>query len=210
MYQANMRYAPRAGDNLPRRIAKRLLRAGLGGPDIRKRVAALESTPIQVREQREYRAALATLVSPFTLRLAPDPEYLGWRYALDLPFAKYRLFEITAGEGLAGYVILHERTNRVVVAQADGSEAKSLAIGIMKAVAQVTENDSSPREILLTSTHPAMQAVFVECGMSVAGQGRPFVLKSRRGTSPIAQDTSNWLINFDWGDNSLRPPFGRG
>jgi hypothetical protein len=209
MYQANMRYASRAGDSLARRVAKRFLRAALGGPDIRRRVAALKAGRIEVREQREYRAALETLRSPFTLRLAPDPEYLSWRYALDLPFAKYRLFEIAAGEGLAGYVILHERPNRIVVAQADGSDAKSLAVGIMKAIAQVTESDSSPREILLTSTHPEMQAVFADCGMSLAGQGRPFALKSRRGANPIAQDTTNWLINFDWGDNSLRPPFGR-
>ena len=54
-----------------------------------------------------------------------------------------------------------------------------------------------------------MQAVFEASGMRAAGQGRPFALKGQRGTALFPQDTMSWLINFDWGDNSLRPPFGR-
>ncbi|HUQ10234.1 MAG TPA: hypothetical protein VM146_07950 [Steroidobacteraceae bacterium] len=208
IYQANMRYAPRAGENLARRLAKRLLRACFTD-DVRKRVAALQVPPIEVREQFEYRDALATLSSPFLLRLAPDLEYLRWRYALDLPFAKYRLFEITAAAGLIGYVVLHERANRIVVSHADGSDARLLAAGIMKAVALVSERDSRPREILLTSSHPEMQIMFEASGMRAAGQGRSLALKSRRGAALFAQETSGWLVNFDWGDNSLRPPFGR-
>lgn len=209
VYQANMRYAPRTGENLARRAARGLLRAAFGSRDIRKQVAALKTPPLEVREQRELSAALTSLRSPFALRLAPDLEYLRWRYALDLSFVKYRLFEIQAADGLAGYVILHERPRRVVVAHADGRDATLLAAGIMKAVAQVIAYDSTPREILLTTTHPGMQTVFESCGLRPAAQGRPFALKSRRGTLAISQDTSNWLVNFDWGDNSLRPPFGR-
>lgn len=208
IYKANVRYAPRAGENMARSVAKRLLRTVLGGGDIRKRVAALK-TPIEVREQHEYPASLATLPSAFTLRLAPDLDYMRWRYALDLPFARYRLFEIAAAEGLIGYVILHECANRVVVSHADGSDARLLAAGILKALALVTERDSKPRAILLTSSHPEMQAVFEASGMIAAPQGRQFALKSRRGAPLFSQDTSRWLVNFDWGDNSLRPPFGR-
>jgi hypothetical protein len=209
IYQANLRYAPHAADSLARRLAKRVLRAGFGGPDIRRRVSAMAVPSVEVREQREYRAALTTLSSPFSLRLVPDLDYLRWRYALDLPFAKYRLFEIASTGGDVGYVILHERPNRIVVSHADGRDARLLAAGIMKAVAQVSERDATPREVLLTSSHPGMQAVFEACGMRAAGQGRPFALKSRRGAPLFAQDTTGWLINFDWGDNSLRPPFGR-
>lgn len=208
IYQANMRYAPRAGESLVRRAAKRLLRA-FGSADIRKQVAALKAPPLEVRERQEYGVALTTLRSPFSLRLAPDLEYLRWRYALDLPFARYRLFEIEAADGLVGYVVLHVRPRRVVVAHADGGDPRLLAAGIMKAVAQVIEHDSTPREILLTSTHPAMQEVFAACRLRPAPQGRPFALKSRRGALPVMPDTANWLVNFDWGDNSLRPPFGR-
>lgn len=209
VYQANMRYAPHVADGLARSLAKRLLRAMRGGANIGRRVASLEPRAVEVREQREYRDSLAKFSSPFALRLAPDPEYLSWRYALDLPFAKYRLFEIDAGASTVGYVILHERPNRIVVAQADGSDARSLAIGIMKAVANATERDTSPREVLLTSSHPGMRSVFEACGMRAAVKGRPFALKSRRNAPLFERDTSGWLINFDWGDNSLRPPFGR-
>ena len=79
----------------------------------------------------------------------------------------------------------------------------------MKAAALVIAQDTKPREIQLSSTHPEMQAVFEACGMRAARQGRPFALKGQRGTALFAQDTTNWLVNFDWGDNSLRPPFGR-
>jgi hypothetical protein len=194
---------------MARRFAKRILRAGLGSGDVASRVASLKTAPIEIREQREYRDQLATLSSPFTLRLAPDLEYLRWRYSLELPFAKYRLFEIAAAGGVIGYVILHERANQVVVAQADGSDARLLAAGIMKAVAFVIEGDLEPRKVSLTSTHPEMQAVFEAAGMRAAAQGRPFALKGQRGTPLFAQDTMSWSINFDWGDNSLRPPFGR-
>jgi hypothetical protein len=165
--------------------------------------------PIEIREQREYRDQLATLPSPFLLRLAPDLEYLRWRYSLALPFAKYRLFEIAAADSTIGYVILHERANQVVVSHADGSNARLLAAGIMKAVAFVIEGDFNPRKIVLTSTHPEMRAVFEASGMRPTRQGRPFALKSQRGTPLFSQDTMSWSINFDWGDNSLRPPFGR-
>ena len=209
VYDGNRRYATHAGDSMARRFAKRILRTGWFSADVGKRVAALKIPPIEIREQREYREQLATLPSPFLLRLAPDLEYLRWRYSLDLPFARYRLFEIAAADEVIGYVILHERANQVVVSQADGSDARLLAAGIMKAVAFVIAGDLKPRKVLLTSTHPEMQAVFEASGMRAAGQGRPFALKGQRGTALFPQDTMSWLINFDWGDNSLRPPFGR-
>lgn len=209
IYHANHRFAPRAGESRLRRLAKRVLRAGLGSGDIRRRVAALNTPPIEVREHQEYHDALVSMPSPFLLRLAPDLEYLRWRYALDLPFATYRLFEIAVAGSAIGYVILHERANRVVVAHADGSDARLLAVGILKAALLVTECDRKPRAIRLTSSHPEMQAVFEQAGMRAAEQGRAFALKSRRGTPLFPPDTSGWLINFDWGDNSLRPPFGR-
>jgi len=208
-YNGNRRYEPRAGEGLARRFAKQILRAGFGGGDVARRVAALKIPPIEIREQREYQDQLATMPSPFVLRVAPDLEYLRWRYSLDLPFAKYRLFEIAVADSTIGYVVLHERANQVVVAHADGSDARLLAAGIMKAVAFVIEGDIKPRQVLLTSTHPEMQAVFEASGMRAMDQGRPFALKSQRGTPLFAQDTVGWLINFDWGDNSLRPPFGR-
>ena len=209
VYQANRRFAPHAGEGMARRFAKRLLRAGLGSGDIRKRVAALKGPPIEIREQREYRDTLTTLSSPFLLRLAPDLAYLRWRYALDLPFARYRLFEIATADGVIGYVVLHERAKRIVVSHADGNDARLLAVGILKALAQVTERDREPREMLLTSSHPGMQAVFAAGGMRAARQGRPLVLKGQRGTNLFSPDTANWSVNFDWGDNALRPPFGR-
>jgi hypothetical protein len=180
VYDGNRRYEPHAGESMARRIAKRILRSGWFRTDVGKRVAALKIPPIEIREQREYRDQLVTLASPFLLRLAPDLEYLRWRYSLDLPFARYRLFEIAAADEVIGYVILHERANQVVVSHADGSDARLLAAGIMKAVAFVIEGDLKPRRVLLTSTHPEMQAVFEASGMRAAGQGRPFALKGQR------------------------------
>ncbi len=163
---------------------------------------------LTVQEEQTYTEDLLPRHSPFTFRFAPDVEYLRWRYDTRLSYVRYRLFRLRRGPDTVGYVILNDQPERLLVAHCDGEDAAELAYGVALSVAEAGSRDQRPREVLLTSCHPVMQGVFQALGFRAAQQERPFVLGSRchRHMLPPA-DTSGWLINFDMGDNGLRPPF---
>ncbi|MCL5743284.1 MAG: hypothetical protein M1541_05045 [Acidobacteria bacterium] len=63
------------------------------------------------------------------------------------------------------------------------------------------------RTVLLASSHVHMQHLFYDFGFRNTGS-RPFMIGGIRKTTPdIGSETSNWLVNFDLGDNGLRAPF---
>ena len=159
-----------------------------------------------VREETACSEEMLPRRSPFSLRFAPTTAYLNWRYSTGLSFVRYRVFRIMAGGESVGYVIINESPDRLIVAQCDAGDAATLACGVMLALVEVSQDDTQPREVLLTSSHPAMQRIYSDCGFR-AERERPFAIGSRRGGAPIAPDTSEWLINYDWTDNGLRPPF---
>jgi hypothetical protein len=206
-WRANRRYPVHPGESMPRRLAKAVLRATTRKVDVVGRGARLFPASLEVHEELDYRDELASLPSPFTFRLAPDVAYLRWRYGLKLPFARYRLFTITLDKKLTGYVVLQDRKDEIVVSHMDGTDAALLALGTMKAIAAMSENDAHRRGILLTSAHPDMQRVFESFGLRPDSGTRSLVMRGPKGAQPFPADTSNWLTNFDWGDNSLRPPF---
>jgi hypothetical protein len=138
------------------------------------------------------------------LRFAPDANYLAWRYSTQLPFVRYRLFRVLDRGRSAGYVILNESPERVIVSQCDGEDAETLAWGVVLSLLNAGQADRQPRTVMLTCCHPTMQEIYRSFGFK-ADSTHPFALGSlRRSIAPPAgSNTSNWLINYDWGDNGL-------
>lgn len=165
-------------------------------PQIRSRIS--------VKEEIAYTADLLPRNSPFEFRFAPSADYLAWRYDTRLPFVRYRLFRILLGNKTAGYVILNEGPDCILVAQCDGEDPESLAWGVILGLLEIANTDKGSRKVKLTCCNPVMQQIYTSFGFK-AEPVHPFALGSlRRGMAPLpGSDTSNWLINFDWGDNGL-------
>ncbi|MBF0183208.1 MAG: hypothetical protein HQM06_02300 [Magnetococcales bacterium] len=162
---------------------------------------------LQVSEESSLQPDMLPTVSPFRLRLAPSLDYLRWRYDPRLSFVRYRLFRIADDRQTIGYVILKESPEQILVSQCDGDNALQLACGVLLALAEVTERDLQPREMVLSCCHALMQGVFLRHGFYSSLHRRPFVMGSAREPLRIEHNTRQWLINFDWNDNGLRPPF---
>jgi hypothetical protein len=142
--------------------------------------------------------------SPFEFRFDPDAAYLTWRYNTQLAFARYRLFRILASGKTAGYVVLQDRPDKLLVSHCDADDPEVLAWAVGLSILKVCGSDRSPRTVMLTCCNPAMQEIYRSFGFSF-DSSHSFALGSlRRGVGlPANTDTSNWLINFDWGDNGL-------
>ena len=169
-----------------------------------RNVPAQISKQICVQEEFAYNDDLLPKASPFEFRFAPTAEYLSWRYALRLPFVRYRLFRILTGQRTSGYVILNENPERVLVSQCDGDDPETLAWGVVLSILNVGCTDQYPRTVMLTCCHPVMQEIYRSVGFK-KDSTHPFALGSlRAGIAPASgAATSNWLVNFDWGDNGL-------
>jgi hypothetical protein len=159
---------------------------------------------VQVAEEKRYSDDLLPLQPQFEFRFSPDTDYLNWRYGLDLPFVRYRVFRITARGRNGGYVIFNERPERIIVSQCDAENAVTLAWGVLLALVELTSADNKPRTVTLTCTNSEMEAIYSSFGFKMDAH-QPLALTSlNRDIGPMAgSDTSNWLINYDWGDNGL-------
>jgi hypothetical protein len=172
------------------------------------RIPTRVNVGITVREEKEYTDDLLPSQSAFTFRLAPTAEYLNWRYNLSLPFVRYRLFRIVARGKSAGYAILSDSPDKILVAQCDAEDVDSLANGILLSILEVGRDDREPRTVFLTSSNPGMVKIFRKFGFwRQRGPDLPFAFRTRPPEFDLNVDTSQWLINFDWGDNGMRPPF---
>jgi hypothetical protein len=162
---------------------------------------------LSVREEHTYTEELLPRTSPFALRFAPTLDYLKWRYNTELSFVRYRLFRILASGISIGYVIINESPKQLIISQCDGEDVSSLAYGVLLSLLEITRSDKKPRWVVLTSCHPAMQQIYERFGFKAHRRGRLFALGTLRRPLNVPAETSNWLINYDWGDNGLRPPF---
>jgi hypothetical protein len=162
---------------------------------------------ISIREESVYSEDLLPKRSPFKFRFAPTREYLSWRYNTGLSFKRYRLFRLLAWGTTAGYVIINEMPDELVVAQCDGEDPVVLAYGVLLSLLTVAKDDERPRSVWLTSAHPSMQQVYEQFGFRAERGNIRFALGSLRHKIDLPLDTSNWLISYDWGDNYLTRPF---
>jgi hypothetical protein len=192
-----------------RRWAKRLLarfrRVDLGG--LVRQVPREVRARLSVQEEKRFTEDMLPHTSPFSFRFAPCLDYLRWRYPTRVSFVRYRLFRVLTGGRSTGYVVLNESPDRLLVAQCDGEEARTLAWAVLLSLAQASERDTRHREVALTCSHAEMRQVYQHVGFRPRGADRPFAIGSRQGPVDLPPDTSRWLINFDWGDNGLRAPF---
>jgi hypothetical protein len=163
---------------------------------------------VGVQEEYEYRPDILPQRSPFVFRFAPTLDYLAWRYDLRLPFIRYRLFRIMKAGKTSGYAILNDRPGRLIVAQCDGEDPSTLARGVLLSIMAASRDDREPRDAFLTSCHREQSQIFRRFGFKESKEDRPFVLGAfQRDQQLPGLDTSAWLVNFDMGDNCLRPPF---
>jgi hypothetical protein len=202
---------PWPGDPRWRRKLKRVLNRINPRVNLTRLAARLQRGPaagLAVREEHAYSEDLLLRHSPLTLRFVPDVDYLTWRYGLGLKFVQYRLFRITAGEATIGYVILRSTPDRLIVGHCDGDDPTTLAYGILLSLGAASRGDRRPREVMATSSHSLMQRIFKSVGFETSQTDIPLAMKSLRQSDQLpTPDTSNWLINHDWGDNGLTAPF---
>jgi len=209
IYRLNRSYPRYPGDALWRRAAKRAfewMRPRLSR--YARRIPRAAAATITVQEEQDYEDSLLPRTSPFSFRFAPSRAYLAWRYNTRLPFIRYRLFRVLSRGETAGYVILNDLPDRLLVAQCDGENPSVLAHGALLSVLKASREDNRAREVILSCSHPEMQQVYKRFGFQESQEVRPFVLGSLRRRQELPPlDTSTWLINVDMGDNGLRAPF---
>jgi hypothetical protein len=187
-----------------KRAAKWVARHTLRRPirQFASRIPEIITNRISISEEKRYSNDLLPRRSPFEFRFTPGTDYLTWRYNLDLASIRYRVFRIVADGRSAGYVVLNENEHRILVAQCDAEEPETLAWGVLMSLVKLAAADTAPRTVILTCSHPGMEEIYRSFGFVIEA-GQPLALGSlRRDVGPPPESaTSNWLINFDWGDN---------
>ena len=210
-YYLNPLYRAEPGDSAWRLSAKWMARHLSPRIALPRRLRQIERDiwrEISVQEEDDYDESLLPAATPFTFRFAPSPDYLRWRYNTRLSFVRYRCFRILASGRTVGYVILNDAPDRLIVSQCDGDDPAILAHGVLLSLAEASREDRRPREVVLTSCRPEMQRLYERFGFATRRRWHhPFALGLQRSRIEMPSDTSNWLINFDWGDNGLRAPF---
>jgi hypothetical protein len=213
-YVLNNPYRVRSGEPFWRRTTKSAMRQ-LTRKKISSfadRIPADVSAEVEVQEEFCYEDDLLPERSAFRFRLAPQAGYLNWRYNLSLPYIRYRVFRVIRRGASCGYVIVSDSPKQIIVAQCDGDDAATLAYGVLLSILEVGSNDDDARTVFLTCSHREMQEIFQKFGfrgqksgdLPFAFRRQPPQVETSRGTS---RETSDWLVNFDWGDNGVRPPF---
>lgn len=208
----NRKYLPRSDEGVLRRTAKAVAR------QLDRRIVisresgwldTVEDLRLSVVEERRLFKDCLPRSSAFSLRFAPDLTHLNWRYSTELPFVRYRVFRVLQNDDTIGYVILNHKPEQIIVAHCDGEDPLLLAYGVCAAAALAVQGVDESPTVLLTSSHPVMQGVFKSLGFRSSMTDRPLAFGGLGRTPQLPGDPSSWLVNFDWGDNGLRPPFLR-
>ncbi len=208
-YYLNYTYPIFPREPILRKLTKRVLqcipRKSIGS--YASRLKDARSAGISVHPESLFSSEMLPTTSPFAFRFAPSLEYLNWRYNTDVSFVRYRLFRIKAGQSTVGYVVINETEDRITVAQCDGLDPVSLAYGVILSIVKVGQHDQNPRSVMLTSSHSEMGTLYREFGFRVSTADECFAVGGYKQSVDLNPDTSDWLINFDWGNNELQTPF---
>ena len=209
-YQLNRAFGDVPGETWWRRMAKTVLeqlppRRSVSG--CAQRLLAGAEKKIEVNETDQATEKIIPQSSPFPLRFAPDAAYLNWRYNTQLRFVRYRLFQIVSDQIVRGYVVLNVQRRRVIVAQCDATDTMTLVRGVMAALSSVHREMNHHLGVLWASTHRETQRLLAELGFRARARCRQLAMGGLRRRPPQAETAADWLINADWGDNGLRPPF---
>jgi len=209
IHRLNEPYPRWAGDTKLRLKAKDLIDLMRRKPIARfaPRIPQEAIAHLSIREETACTEDMLPTVSPFAFRYAPPLDQLNWRYNTRLSFVRYRVFRLLLGETTSGYVIINESPERLMLAHCDGLDPAVLAYGALLSMLEVGGQDRKPRTMMLASTHPGMKAIFEQFGFRETGGPHPLIIGGIPDALQIPLDTSQWLINWDWGGRALRPPF---
>jgi hypothetical protein len=209
VYQINHAYAEVPGEALWRKTVKEMLRRAPFKTDVGKRcsVDAVTSDPIEAIPETVFDSEMLPVATSFSVRFAPTVEHLNWRYAGDLDFVKYRSFRLVQAGQSIGYVVLNEQRNRTLVAQCDAPNSDLLTQGIFAALRQACSGSRRHCGVVLSTSSPVVKSAFETLGFKQHPAGRSLAIGGIGRTPKWGDDTSDWLINYDWGDNGLRAPF---
>ena len=208
IYRLNRTFVASPHESAWRVAAKGLLRRVRRTAHLGDRAAHRDGVTLRrlrVREEDRYDNDMFPSPSAFAVRLAPDVEYLRWRYSPGLPFVRYRIFRILEADRSLGYVVVNDGRDRVIVAHSDAEDAEQLAYGMVLACIAVTRNDTKPREIRLATSHPIVQKILESFGLKPDRRDRTLAIGRLRGA--VHLPSGHWLLNAGWGDNDLRRPF---
>ena len=207
-FELNAAFADAPGEAWWRAAAKSLLRSSPLRRPVDELVDQLQQGgSVHVEEQAVFTSDLFPETSPFEFRMLPNRDYLNWRYQTGLSFVCYRLFRIVRGAKTAGFVVLNEQQHRVLVAHADADDSLTLARGIVAALAVSSTGSRRKQGVVLTAADDTLRETFRQLGFRERANARPFVIGSLIHKPDWREDTSRWLVNFDWCDNGVRPPF---
>lgn len=75
-------------------------------------------------------------------------------------------------------------------------------------VFELGRKDQEPRTVFLACCHSEMEKIFRAFGFrEQRGGDIPFAFRTPPPHVDLSLGASHWLVNFDWGDNGVRPPF---
>jgi hypothetical protein len=204
-YWLNVRYKATKKQGF-RNAAKKVLNRFAPRTPLKSLAASLEGRfrEIRITEQDRYAADLLDFQSTFPFRFLPSLSHLTWRYPMNRSFVRYRWYKAFTGKGYLGYVILEDRPDRLIVAQADGTEPALLAAAIIKTFSAAATDQSDARETALLCANPVMQHVFESVGFRrVERRNRRFALGTMKGPMKVSVPQSEWLMNYDLADRGL-------
>ena len=145
---------------------------------------------VTVLEEHDYTADLMPEPSPFSFRFAPPLDYLSWRYDTRLGFVRYRLFRILRRGRAAGYVVIQDSPQRLIVSHCDGSDAETLAQGVLLALLQRRRERRRGRAACCSrACTQAMRPIYEAFGFSLAG-ARPLAIGTLKGGLELPADAS--------------------
>jgi hypothetical protein len=205
LYRMNARFESYREDSAAKGIVKAGLRpwARKNLPDYASKSFLRRFADIQIVDRTDFSEEMMVRSSPFSFRLCPPLEYLQWRYNPRLDYVRYRIFQFFRSGQSIGFCVLNHGMSESMVVYSDGSDPELLAAGILKAIFLVGEEEDKYRKITLASSHPVMQALFVQQGFRLAEKNYPFAAGALKDAKNLG-DPGRWLLNFGMGDNDLR------
>jgi hypothetical protein len=160
-----------------------------------------------VEEENVFAGDMIPSSSGFSLRFCPTLDHLRWRYSPGLPYIDYHLFRIIRASRSVGYVILGVRKDLTLVSQCDAERPEDAGWAVLHALAALEARGILRLPVMASATHEEVTRIYQNLGFRPSREQRPFWLGPATKVKDMCSNSSTWGINFDWGDNGLRPPF---
>lgn len=158
---------------------------------------------VRATETDRFTEDMAARTGPFGLRIDPDVDHLNWRFSPHLPHVRYRIFRLHAGGTTRGYVVLADCPDCLVVSQCDGDDPVQLAHGVLLAINAVNQGAKRYRQVVLSSMHAAMKAVYRDFGFRAKEGEVPLYLASFGQQAWPSGAGHDWLVSMDLGDQAI-------